>query len=59
MKKTIEEVLEELKTDFRDLQAYLNEDNRKKENLKRRSKIIINNYLIPELKELSELLECC
>ena len=57
MKKTIQEVLEELQTDFRDLQAYLNEDNREIKNLKKRVKWLINDYMIPELKELSELLD--
>lgn len=62
MKRTIQEVLEELETDFRDLKAYIDEDSEEswdlndgmlKEILKR----LINDYMIPELKELSELLE--
>ena len=57
MKRTIQEVLEELQTDFRVLQAYLNEDNRETKNLKKGVKWLINDYMIPELKELSELLD--
>lgn len=62
MKRTIQEVLEELQTDFRDLQAYVYEDIKQSKDLndgfyKEIIKSIINDYLIPELKELLELLE--
>lgn len=62
MKRTIKEVLEELETDFRDLKAYIDEHKKEEKDLndgvlKGIIKKLINDYLIPELKELSELLE--
>ena len=62
MKRTLYEVLEELQTDFRDLQAYIDEDNKQSKDLndgvlKGIIKRLINDYMIPELKELSELLD--
>lgn len=62
MKRTIKEVLEELETDFRDLKAYIDEHKKEEKDLndgvlKGIIKRFINDYLIPELKELSELLE--
>lgn len=62
MKRTIQEVLEELETDFRDLKAYIDEDSKESWDLndgfyKGVIKRLINDYIIPELKELSELLD--
>ena len=62
MKRTIQEVLEELETDFRDLKAYIDEHEKEEKDLndgfyKEIIKSLINDYMIPELKELSELLE--
>lgn len=57
MKRTIYDVLEELQTDFRDLEVYLNEDNKQEKDLKRIVKSLINEFMIPELEELSELLD--
>ena len=62
MKRTIQEVLEELQTDFRDLKAYIDEDSAESWDLndgvlRGMIKRLINDYMIPELKELSELLE--
>ena len=62
MRRTIQEVLEELQTDFRDLQAYMNEDSEESWDLndgvlRGIIKRLINDYMIPELQELSELLE--
>ena len=62
MKRTIKEVLEELETDFRDLKAYIDEHKKEEKDLndgvlKGIIKRLINDYMIPELKELSELLE--
>jgi hypothetical protein len=62
MKRTLHEVLEELQTDFRDLKAYIDEHEIEEKNsndgfYKEIIKSIINDYLIPELKELLELLD--
>jgi hypothetical protein len=62
MKRTIQEVLEELETDFRDLKAYIDENSKESWDLndgvlRGIIKRLINDYMIPELKELSELLE--
>ena len=51
MERTMYEVLEE--TDFKDLQMFIDAAKRIKNN----NKQIIHEYLIPHLKELSELLD--
>ena len=59
MTRTIYDVLEELQTDFRDLNHYLNHLNHlspNDEDLQRIVKNLINEFIIPELKELAELL---
>lgn len=57
MKRTIYDVLEELQTDFRDLQVYLDELSTQEKDLKRIVKNLINEFMIPQLKELSELVD--
>ena len=57
MTRTIYDVLDELETDFRDLKYFINtaKDINNKD-LKRTLKSLINEYMIPQLKELSELI---
>ena len=59
MKRTKYDVLEELRTDFRDLKIYIDEHslNPAEKDLKRIIKNLISEYIIPELQELSELLD--
>ena len=58
MERTMYEVLEELETDFKDLQMFIDAVQSKKDKeLKIITKQIIHEYLIPHLKELSELLD--
>ena len=56
MTRTIYDVLDELETDFRDLKVYLYENITQEKDLKRIVKNLINEFMIPQLKELSELL---
>ena len=58
MTRTIYDVLDEVETDFRDLKYFINtaKDINDKD-LKTLVKSLINEFMIPQLKELSELLE--
>mgnify|MGYP001469316365 FL=1 len=58
MTRTIYDVLEELEVDFKDLKYFINtaKDIDDKD-LKRTLKSLINEFMIPQLKELTELLD--
>ena len=58
MTRTIYDVLDELEVDFKDLKYFINtaKDIDDKD-LKRTLKSLINEFMIPQLKELTELLD--